>query len=100
MNSLEDDYGLFKWYVVLYTCASTRGAALELVPDANSKNFVYSFRRFIARKGFPGENWAITWQSLPLKKLKTLLQAETLAGNLAWLMHHGMEVFGKGLFPL
>ena len=31
-------------------------AALELVSDANSKNFVYSFRRFIARKGFPGEN--------------------------------------------
>ena len=31
-------------------------AALELVSDANSKNFVYSFRRFIASKGFPGEN--------------------------------------------
>ena len=35
MNSLEDDYSLFKWYVVLYTCASTRGVVLELVPDAS-----------------------------------------------------------------
>ena len=55
MNSLEDDYGLFKCYVVLYICASTRGVILELVPDASSKNFVYSFRKFIARTGCPGE---------------------------------------------
>ena len=55
MNSLEDDYGLFKCYVVLYTCASTRGVVLELVPDASSKNFVCRFRRFIVRRGCPGE---------------------------------------------
>ena len=53
MNSLEDDYGLFKCYVVLYTGASTRGVVSELVPDASSKNFGY--RRFIARIGCPGE---------------------------------------------
>ena len=51
INSLEDDYGLFKCYVVFYTCASTRGVVLELVPDASSKYFVYSFRKFIARRG-------------------------------------------------
>ena len=39
MNSLEDDYGLFKCYVVLYTCAWIRGVILELVPDASSKSF-------------------------------------------------------------
>ena len=55
MNSLGDDYGLFKCYIVLYTCASTRGVVLELVPDASWKNFVYSFRKFIARRGYPGE---------------------------------------------
>ena len=38
MNSMEGDYGLFKFCVVLYTCASTRGVVLELVPGANSKN--------------------------------------------------------------
>ena len=55
VNSLEDDYGLFKCYVVLYTCASTRGVVLELVPDTSSKYFVYSFQKFIARRGCPGE---------------------------------------------
>ena len=29
-----DDCDLFKCYVVLYICASTRGVTLELVPDA------------------------------------------------------------------
>ena len=55
MNSFEDDYGLFKCYVVLHTCASTRGVVLELVLVASSKNFVYGFRKFIARRGCPGE---------------------------------------------
>ena len=34
-----DDCDLFKCYVVLYTCASTRGVILELVPDVSSKYF-------------------------------------------------------------
>ena len=55
MNLLADDYGLFKRYVVLYTRAFTRGVVLELVPDASSKNFAYSFRKFIAHRGCPGE---------------------------------------------
>ena len=42
-----DDCDLFKCYVVLRICASTRGETLELVPDASSKYFVYSLRKFI-----------------------------------------------------
>ena len=48
-----DDCDLFKGYVVLYTCASTRGVILELAPDASSKYFVYSLRKFISRRGCP-----------------------------------------------
>ena len=62
MNSLENDYGLFKCYVVLYTCAWIRGVILELVSDASSKN--------------------LERLSSPLKKLKNLLQTETLTRNL------------------
>ena len=99
MNSLEGDYGLFKFCVVLYTCASTRGVVLELVPGANSKN-IRVLEDLLLVEVALGSYWAITGQSSRLKKLKNLLQTETLAGNLVWLMHHGMEVFGKGLFPL
>ena len=79
MNSLEDDYGLFKCYVVLCTRASTRGVVLELVLDTSLKYFMYSFKKFIARS-CRGE---LLRQFLLLKKLKDLLQTEALAGNLA-----------------
>ena len=55
MNPLEDDYGLFKCYIVSYLCASARGIALELVPDTSSKYFVHYFQKFIARRCCPGE---------------------------------------------
>ena len=41
--------------VVLYTCATTRGVILGLVPDASSKYFVYSLRKFILRRSCPGK---------------------------------------------
>ena len=50
-----DDCDSFKCYVVLYTYASTRGVILELVPDASSKCFIYSLRKFISRRGCPGK---------------------------------------------
>ena len=50
-----DECDLFKCYVVLYTCTFTRGVILELVPDASSKYFIYSLRKFISRRGCPGK---------------------------------------------
>ena len=50
-----DDCDLFKCYVVLYTCAFTRGVILESLPDASSKCFVYSLRKIISRRGCPGK---------------------------------------------
>ena len=50
-NDEEDK--LNKGYIVLYTCASTRGVVLEGVRDASSTAFLESIRRFIARRGCP-----------------------------------------------
>ena len=44
-----------KCYVTLYTCSSTRGIILDLVPDTSSNQFISSFRRFIAKRGCPNE---------------------------------------------
>ena len=40
-----------KVYVSLYTCASTRAIILDVVHNAKADAFVYSFSRFIARRG-------------------------------------------------
>ena len=47
----EDE--VHKCHVVLYTCASSRGIILDLVPDTSVKEFINSLKRFIARRGCP-----------------------------------------------
>ena len=49
----EDEHQLFKCYVVLHTCATTRGVVLDLVPDTSAKTFVNSLKKFISRRGCP-----------------------------------------------
>ena len=43
----------YKAWVTLYTCASSRAILLDLVPQIDSKCFVRSFNRLIARRGCP-----------------------------------------------
>ena len=51
-DSLDED-DLSKCYIVIYTCAATRGIVLDLVPDASSQTFINSFINFISRRGCP-----------------------------------------------
>ena len=44
---------LYKVYIALYLCASTRGVYLDVVPDASSRSFVNSMKRFVSRHGIP-----------------------------------------------
>ena len=52
-DKMYDEEKINKCYVVLYTCASTRGVVLEVVRDASAGVFIDSLRRFIARRGCP-----------------------------------------------
>ena len=44
---------MYKAYIALYTCASSRATHLDLVPDNTTSSFVKSFKRFIGRRGIP-----------------------------------------------
>ena len=44
---------MYKAYIALFTCASTRGIHLELTPDLSAQAFVRSLQRFIGRRGVP-----------------------------------------------
>ena len=46
---------MFKCYVILYTCASTRGVILDLVPDLTGEHCINSLRRYLSRRGVPQE---------------------------------------------
>ena len=54
-SDLEDEEEMHKCYVSLYTCASTRGVILDLVPDYTAKEFINSCIHFISRRGCPQE---------------------------------------------
>ena len=41
---------LHKAYVVIYTCTATRAVILDVVSNANTDNFVNSFKRFLSRR--------------------------------------------------
>ena len=49
---LADNEDMHKSYVLLYTCASSRGVVLDLIPDTSSNHFL-SFTRFISKRGCP-----------------------------------------------
>lgn len=44
---------MFKSWIFLYTCASTRGVYLDLVPDASAHSCIRGLRRFISDRGAP-----------------------------------------------
>ena len=44
---------MYKSYIALFTCASSRGLQLELVPDLSSPSFIRALVRLRARRGNP-----------------------------------------------
>lgn len=44
-----------KAFIILYTCALTRGLHLELLPNATCEQFLLSLKRFIAARGRPSK---------------------------------------------
>ena len=54
---VKGNYGdgtiLHKSYVLLFTCATTRGIHLELTPDVSAQTLIRALQRFLCRKGYP-----------------------------------------------
>ena len=44
---------MFKVWILLYTCASTRGVVLDVVDSMTSNTLIHSLRKFISRRGAP-----------------------------------------------
>jgi len=47
-----------KFYILLFTCAVVRAVHLELVDSLSLEDFLYGFRRFVARRGMPAVIWS------------------------------------------
>ena len=52
-NIYGDDGSMYKVYILLITCASTRAIHLELVPNLEADSLIRGLKRFQARRGIP-----------------------------------------------
>ncbi|KAL9975369.1 hypothetical protein ACROYT_G012524 [Oculina patagonica] len=52
-NIYESKGEMFKCYIALFTCASTRAIHVELVPDLTASSFLRVLKRFFFRRGLP-----------------------------------------------
>ncbi|KRY43594.1 hypothetical protein T03_14707 [Trichinella britovi] len=49
----DEDRGVKKVYICLFTCMVTRAVHIEIVADMTTTSFLSAFRRFVARRGTP-----------------------------------------------
>ena len=52
-NMYGDSTTLNKSYILLFTCATSRGVHLELSPDLSAGPLILAIQRFLCRKGYP-----------------------------------------------
>ena len=69
-NIYSSDKTMYKSYIVIYTCASSRAVHLDLSVDATSETFIRSFLRFISRRGMPGTMVSDNGKTFKSKELK------------------------------
>ena len=60
---------IYKTYMLLFTCATTRNIHLELTPDMESESLIRALRRFLSRRGYVKLFISDNFQTLRAKKL-------------------------------
>ena len=87
---------MYKCYIALFTCASTRAIHLELTPDLSANSFIRVLKRFIGRRGFPGliiSDNGTTSKDAKVKKF-------TLERNIEWKFNVPTASWWGGFFEI
>ena len=69
-NIYESKGDMYKCYIALFTCASTRAIHLELTPDLTGPAFIKVLKRFTGRRGLPNFILSDNGQTFYDKKVK------------------------------
>ena len=79
-NIYQSKGDMFKCYIALFTCASTRAVHLELTPDLTAKSFLRVLKHFFGRQGIPNLLSQITGKLLKIQKFRSSFLTGTLTG--------------------
>ena len=72
-----------KAYILLYACSLTRGVFLDLMPNMEMTECLYSLQRFIARRGRPERIYSDNGSTFTAKWIKMVRQDEKLQDYLS-----------------
>ena len=95
-NIYQSGGEMYKCYIALFTCASTRAIHLELSPDLSANSFIRVLKRFIGRRGFPGliiSDNGTTFKDAKVKKF-------TLERNIEWKFNVPTASWWGGCFEI
>ena len=81
---------IYKTWVVLYTCAASRGVVLDVVKDQGVGAIMKSFCRFISRRGCPDQIASDHGSILRQRKRRILWK---VCGCLAFEFDEGVVVW-------
>ena len=72
--------------MLLYSCSLTRALFLDLLPNLETKEFLASFKRFIARRGRPQKMYSDNGRTLvgAAQWIKQVMQDEKFQNFLAY----------------
>ncbi|XP_037931689.1 uncharacterized protein LOC119666483 [Teleopsis dalmanni] len=82
ITSTDNKNDFKKAYIMLFTCAATRGIHLELVADLTVESCINALRKFIARRGTPSINISDNAKTfkrscMEVQKLEQLMEKTT-----------------------
>ena len=95
-NIYGSDNQLYKSWISLVTCASSRAIFLDLVIDSSGPACINMLNRFLIHLVLQNDLFQIMGELLSVRKLSCLLKIETLNGHLTNRLHHGQVDFLKG----
>ena len=78
------DETLYKVFIVVYTCASSRAIRLDIVPDASCSSFIRSLKQFISVNGVPDLYISDNAECFTGRELKDYLS--TLSANWRYIL--------------
>ena len=82
-------------YIVIYTCASTQGVILDVVPDGSAETFINSSKKFISRRGCPVKILSDTEGVFVVDITQKFVSFRNVKWILVLKKHPGMKDSGK-----
>lgn len=86
---------IYKGYIVLFVCVSTKAVHLEFVSDLTADVFIAAFKRFVSRRGLITDSYSDNGTNFVTTVQISYWRIRISAGILYLHRHHILEACGR-----